>query len=381
MSFRSKLPNTGTTIFSLMSALAAQHGAINLSQGFPNYDPPERLRELVAHHLQAGHNQYAPMAGLPTLRSVLARRHSSSTASPIDPAEEITITSGATEALFAAISCLIQPGDEVVLFEPAYDSYRPVVELCGGVVKACQLYAPTYRVDWDAFRTQLSARTRLVVINTPHNPTGTIWSKSDWEQLQAILAEYDTYVLSDEVYEQLVYDGQRHYSLLDFPELFRRGFATFSFGKTFHSTGWKVGYCLAPAELMREFRKVHQYTVFSVNTPVQYALADYLQDPDSYTGLSAFYQEKRDQLRTELATTPLRTLDCQGTYFQLCDYSAVSDENDVDFARRLTTEVGVAAIPVSAFRSVANEERTIRLCFAKTPDVLAAAGETLRRAW
>lgn len=376
--FASKLPQTQTSIFSIMSALARKHQAINLSQGFPNYDPPQALRQLVAQHMEQGHNQYAPMPGLPQLRQVLAEKHEASSGRSIDPDLEITVTSGATEALYVALTTVVRPGDEVILLEPAYDSYRPVVELCGGTVIPYQLAHPDYRVDWEEFAALISERTRLIVINNPHNPTGTIWSREDWEQLDQLVAERDLFILSDEVYEQLVYDGQRHHSLLDFPRLYERGFATYSFGKTFHSTGWKVGYCIAPPMLTKEFRKIHQFTVFSVNTPVQFALADYLKNADTYGGLSPFYQAKRDLLVKEFEGTALRPLNCSGTYFQLFDYSAISNESDLDFARWLTTEIGVAVIPVSAFRSVPSEERVVRVCFAKTEDVLSAAGKVLR---
>ncbi|WP_020536973.1 methionine aminotransferase [Lewinella cohaerens] len=376
--FASKLPNTGTSIFSVMSALAREHKAINLSQGFPNYDPPAELRRLVNSHLESGHNQYAPMPGLPELRKVITDKHKRSSGNDINPETEITITSGATQAIFCAITTVVRPGDEVILIEPAYDSYRPVVELSGGKVVAYQLTYPDYQIDWEAFAKLLTDRTRLIILNTPHNPTGTIWQKKDWEQLEQLVAGTDIFVLSDEVYEQLVYDGQRHYSLLDFPALFERGFATYSFGKTFHSTGWKVGYCLAPDYLMKEFRKIHQFNVFSVNTPVQYALADYLKDPDTYGNLSSFYQQKRDFLLQRLEGLPLQPLPCAGTYFQLFDYRQISDAPDLEFASWLTTEIGVAVIPVSAFRSVESDERVVRICFAKTEEVLSAAAEVLR---
>ncbi len=376
--FTSKLPNTGTSIFSVMSALAKEHRAINLSQGFPNYDPPAELRQLVNSHLESGHNQYAPMPGLPELRKVIAAKHERSSGNSINPETEITITSGATQAIFCAITTVVRPGDEVILIEPAYDSYRPVVELSGGKVVAYQLTYPDYQIDWEAFAKRLTDRTRLIILNTPHNPTGTIWQKKDWEQLEQLVAGTDIFVLSDEVYEQLVYDGQRHYSLLDFPALFKRGFATYSFGKTFHSTGWKVGYCLAPDYLMKEFRKIHQFNVFSVNTPVQYALADYLKNPDTYGNLSSFYQQKRDFLLQRLEGLPLQPLPCAGTYFQLFDYRQISNAPDLEFASWLTTEIGVAVIPVSAFRSVESDERVVRICFAKTEEVLTAAAEVLR---
>lgn len=376
--FKSKLPSTATSIFSVMSALAREHQAINLSQGFPNYDPPAALRALVSDHMEKGHNQYAPMPGLPQLREVLASKHLESSGLSVNPDDQITVTSGATEALYVAITTVVRPGDEVILLEPAYDSYSTVVELCGGTVVPYQLKYPDYRVDWTDFAEHITDKTRLIIINNPHNPTGTIWSKSDWEQLEQLVQDRDLFIISDEVYEQLVYDGQRHYSLLDFPRLFERGFATYSFGKTFHSTGWKVGYCIAPAYLTREFRKIHQFTVFSVNTPVQFALADYLQDPETYGGLSSFYQAKRDFLLDQLDGCALRPVSCAGTYFQLYDYSAISKDSDVEFARWLTKEIGVAVIPVSAFRSVESEERVVRICFAKTEEVLAAAGKILR---
>lgn len=377
--FSSKLPQTGTSIFSVMSALAREHEAINLSQGFPNYDPPAELRNLVSKHLESGHNQYAPMPGLPALRQALATKHTHSSGHTIDPDQEITITSGATQAIYCAITTVVRPGDEVILLEPAYDSYRPVIELCGGKVVAYQLTYPDYQVNWEAFAQLITDHTRMVILNTPHNPTGTIWQKKDWQQLEHLLEDKNIFVLSDEVYEQLVFDDQRHYSLLDFPKLKERGFATYSFGKTFHSTGWKVGYCIAPEYLMREFRKIHQFNVFSVNTPVQFALADYLQDPNTYGNLGPFYQQKRDFLLKHLAGSPLKPLPCAGTYFQLFDYRQISDAPDLEFARWLTTEIGVAVIPVSAFRSVESEERVVRVCFAKTEEVLLAAAEQLKR--
>lgn len=377
-SFSSKLPRTSTSIFSVMSALAREHQAINLSQGFPNFDPPAALRALVSEHMEKGHNQYAPMPGLPQLREVLANKHKESSGLAVNANDQITITSGATEALYVAITTVVKPGDEVILLEPAYDSYSTVVELCGGTLVHYQLTYPDYRVDWADFAQHITDKTRLIIINNPHNPTGTIWTKSDWEQLQKLVIDRNLFLISDEVYEQLVYDGRRHYSLLDFPQLFERGFATYSFGKTFHSTGWKVGYCIAPDYLTREFRKIHQFTVFSVNTPVQFALADYLQDPATYRGLSTFYQAKRDFLVDQLAGCALRPVPCAGTYFQLFDYSAVSQDSDIEFARWLTTEIGVAVIPVSAFRSIESAERVVRICFAKTEDVLAAAGSILR---
>jgi len=371
---QSKLPTTATSIFSVMSALANEHQAINLSQGFPNFDPPQALRDLVYKHMQSGHNQYAPMPGLPLLRQALSQKHYLQSGYAPDVDTEITITAGATQALYTAITAMVQPGDEAIILEPAYDSYRPAIELSGGKVIAYQLEGPDYRVHWDDFAQLITAKTRLIILNTPHNPTGSIWRQSDWQALERLVANTPIFILSDEVYEQLVYDGEKHWSLLDFPALFERGMATFSFGKTFHNTGWKMGYCVGTTAWMQEFRKIHQFNVFSVNTPAQYALAEYVQDADNYQHLHAFYQQKRDHLLSAIAGASLRPLNCEGTYFQLFDYSAIQPNmEDTEFCRWLTTDIGVAAIPVSAFRSVTTEERMIRLCFAKTEDVLDAA--------
>ncbi len=379
MTITSKLPNTGTTIFTVMSALANEHGAINLSQGFPNFDPPLELRELIYQHMLQGHNQYSPMAGLPALREVLAEKYSQSSGVPVDADTEITVTAGATQAIFTAITAIVHPGDEVIVFDPAYDCYGPAVELAGGQVIRYQLRAPDFKVDWDRFASLLSERTRLVVVNTPHNPTGTTWDRNDWEQLNRLLADSSAFLLSDEVYEHLVYDDVEHLSALSFPALRERSFVTYSFGKTFHATGWKVGYCIAPAPLMAEFRKVHQFNVFAVNSPAQFGLADYLKDPGTYEGLGSFYQQKRDFFLAAMQGSSLRPLACNGTYFQLFDYSAIKDVSDVEFSRWLTTEIGVAAIPVSAFSADDTGERVIRLCFAKTENLLAAAAERLKQ--
>ncbi len=375
----SKLPNTSTSIFSVMSSLAREHNAINLSQGFPNFDPPLALRELVFEHIQSGHNQYAPMPGLPQLRTAIAQKHFLQSGMKLKSESKITITAGATQAIYTAITTMVQAGDEVILFEPAYDSYRPCVELSGGKVVTYQLNAPDYSVNWDNFANIITDKTRLIILNTPHNPTGTIWSYNDWKALEKLVEHKDIFILSDEVYEQLVYDGQKHISLLDFPKLFQKGMATFSFGKTFHSTGWKMGYCLGPTDLMNEFRKIHQFNVFSVNTPIQYALATYLKNPDNYQHLHRFYQQKRDYFLEAIKGSSLKPLSCDGTYFQLFDYSAIKpDMLDTEFANWLTTDIGVAAIPVSAFYSKKNEAKVIRLCFAKTEEVLEKAVERLK---
>ncbi len=378
MQIDSKLPNVGTTIFSVMSALANEHQAINLSQGFPNFDCPEGLKERVNFHMQNGKNQYVPMAGVPLLRERLAQKMEKSYGQPIDPASEITITAGATQALFTAIAAFVRPGDEVILIEPAYDSYRPSIEVVGGVPVVYELTAPDFRINWDDFQQCISERTKMIIINTPHNPIGKVLSEDDLLALQKITNNTDIIVLSDEVYEHLIFDGKAHQSVLRFSELFKRSLIVYSFGKTFHSTGWKMGYCVAPELLMKEFRKVHQFNVFSVNSFVQYGIADFLSNESFYLDLPNFYQQKRDFFQDAMAGSRLRALGSEGTYFQLFDYSSISDEGDLAFAKRMTTEFGVAAIPVSAFYSSGRDEKVIRLCFAKTEEVLKEAGEILR---
>ena len=375
MTIQSKLPNVGTTIFTVMSALAEQHKAINLSQGFPNFDIPEELKNFVSVHIQRGMNQYAPMAGVPKLREILAEKIHTFYRRPINPETEITITAGGTQAIFTAIATFIRPKDEVIVIEPAYDSYAPSIETFGGKVISYRLAPPQYRIDWAAFGQLISPKTKMIIINTPHNPTGTTLTINDLETLDNLTRGTDILVLSDEVYEHLIYDGRPHASVLRFPELFNRSMACFSFGKTFHATGWKVGYIVAPEYLMREFRKVHQFNVFSVNTPVQYALADFLEDEDNYLYLSDFYQVKRDFFLSQMRTSLLRPLACEGTYFQLFDYSQISDKADTEFCKWLTTDIGVAAIPVSVFytEGAYSNEKIIRLCFAKTEDILAKA--------
>jgi methionine aminotransferase len=378
MHIASKLPKVGTTIFTVMSALANEHGAINLSQGFPNFPSSERLNDLVYRYLQQGYNQYAPMAGVPLLRQRIAEKAAAMYSAALDPETEITITAGATQALFTAISAFIRPGDEVILLEPAYDSYQPAVEVNGGIALPYRLKPPHYRPDWGELEALITPRTRMIVFNTPHNPTGAVLQANDLQALERLAEAHDLLVLSDEVYEHLIYDGQAHQSVLRYPGLWQRSLAVYSFGKTFHNTGWKIGYCLAPAHLMAEFRKVHQFNVFSVNTPMQYALADYLGDADTYLSLPAFYQQKRDFFLQAMQGSPLRPLPCAGTYFCCFDYRAISQEGDLAFARRMTTEYGVAAIPLSAFYSNGQDDKIIRLCFAKTEATLAQAGERLR---
>ena len=361
-----------------MAALARKHQAINLSQGFPNYDPPAALRQLVEKHIEAGHNQYAPMAGLPALREVIAAKINRLYKQSVDPDREITLTSGATQAIYTAISTVVHPGDEVIIIEPAYDSYRPAIELAGGKVVAYELSAPDYRVDWDQMANLVSDKTRMLIINTPHNPTGTVFSEADMEALRQLVRDTNIMLISDEVYEHLIYDGRAHQSVLRYPDLWERSFVTFSFGKTFHNTGWRIGYCLAPAALMKEFRKVHQFNVFSIMTPIQHALADFLEEPSTYMDLNTFYQQKRDFLLQAMEGSRFKPLPCEGTYFCLFDYSAISNASEIEFAQQMTTEYGVAAIPVSAFYDSGRNEGVVRLCFAKTEDVLQQAGDVLR---
>lgn len=375
---QSKLPNLGTTIFTQMSALAQQHQAINLSQGFPDFDGPLFLQERLGYHVAHGANQYAPMTGVQPLREAIADKTADLYGYKPDANSEVTITAGATEALYAAITALVRPGDEVICFDPSYDSYAPAVELSGGVVKRIALQPPSFRVDWQAFGALLTDRTRLVILNTPHNPSAIVWHHADFDALWQAIKEREIFVISDEVYEHICFAKQGHASVLAHSELRERAVAVSSFGKTYHMTGWKVGYCVAPAAISAELRKVHQYLTFSVNTPAQLALADMLrEDPAHYRELPAFYQKKRDVLVNALRDSRLEILPCEGTYFLLVDYSAVSSLNDVEFCQWLTTEVGVAAIPLSVFCADPFPHKLIRLCFAKQESTLLAAAERL----
>ena len=374
----SKLPALGTTIFTQMSALAAQHQAINLSQGFPDFDGPAYLQERLAYHVSQGANQYAPMTGMQPLREAIADKTAALYGYQPDANTDITVTAGATEALYAAITALVRPGDEVICFDPSYDSYAPAVTLAGGVLKRIALQPPAFKVDWQQFASLLSPRTRLVILNTPHNPSATVWQKSDFAALWQAIAGQEIYVLSDEVYEHICFDAAGHASVLAHPQLRERAIAVSSFGKTFHMTGWKVGYCVAPAALSAEIRKVHQYLTFSVNTPAQLALADMLrQQPEHYQELPEFYRARRDRFVQALAKSRLELLPCEGTYFLLADYSAISDLDDVSFCQWLTKEAGVAAIPLSVFCADPFPHKLIRLCFAKQEATLDAAAERL----
>ncbi len=379
MHIESKLPNVGTTIFTVMSGLATQVGAINLSQGFPNYNHSPRLQQLVTEHMQRGDNQYSPMPGIPLLRERIADKVEQVYGVKVDPDTEITVTAGGTQAIFCAIAAFVRPGDEVILLEPCYDSYRPAVETVGGVPVIYSLHAPDYQVDWAAVKKLITPRTRMLCINTPQNPTGTILRDADMLAIQDMLRGTNVLLMSDEVYEHLIFDGEQHASVLLYPELYERSLAIYSFGKTYHNTGWKTGYCVAPPILTREFRKVHQFNVFSANHPMQAAFADFMADPAEYLGLPDFYQQKRDFFLQAMSATRFKPLVCKGTYFQLFDYSHLSDEADLDFCKRLTTQYGVAAIPVSSFYSDGRDDKVIRLCFAKTEDLLERAGKALEK--
>lgn len=376
----SKLPSVGTTIFTKMSALAAEKGAINLSQGFPDFPPDSRLLERASQAILTGNNQYSPMTGLPMLREAIARLIEGHYGRKVNSNDDITVTSGASEAIFDAIAALVHDGDEVILFDPAYDLYEPAVTLAGGVCRRVILKAPDFRPDWQSFSELLTDKTRLVIINTPHNPTGSCWLEEDLESLWQAIAQRDIYVLSDEVYE-FIHFGKSAVSVHQHPELIKRSLVVSSFGKSFHLTGWKVGYIVAPKALTVELRKVHQFVSFCTATPLQQALAEHLiAEPEASAGLSGFYQQKRDVLRNALADSRFTLLPCTGTYFQLLDYSEISDLDDVAFCEWLIDQVGVAAIPVSVFyQQPPTNQRLIRLCFAKEESTLLDAAQRLAR--
>jgi methionine transaminase len=379
MKLVSKLPNVGTTIFTVMSSLAAQHKAVNLGQGFPDFACDSALLDHVNQAMQAGHNQYPPMPGVPVLRQAIATKIEALYAHQYSAESEITVTAGATQAILTAILATVHPGDEVIVLEPCYDSYVPNIELAGGSAVRVPLVPGTFRPDFDKITAAITSKTRAILINSPHNPSGTVWTDADMRTLQDILAPTNVLLISDEVYEHMVFDGAQHQSAARYPGLAERAFIVSSFGKTYHVTGWKVGFVAAPAALTAEFRKVHQFNVFTVNTPMQYALAAYMADPAPYLDLSAFYQRKRDLFRAGLAKTKFKMLPGEGTYFQCVDISDVSDLGEADFCQWLTREVGVAAIPLSAFYGNGFDQRVVRFCFAKQDATLNAALERLAR--
>jgi len=360
-----------------MSALANEVGAINLSQGFPDYETSPELIELVNQAMKNGNNQYAPMAGLMSLREEISRKTEKLYGAVYNPDTEITITAGGTQAIYTAITAVINPNDEVIIFEPAFDCYAPAIKIAGGVVKSLELEPPDYRIRWDMVKRLISNRTKMIILNSPHNPTSTILHQHDIEELSAIIKNRDIFILSDEVYEHLIYDGETHQSMARYPELQQRSFVMASFGKPFHATGWKVGYCMAPASMMAEFRKIHQFLVFSVNTPLQVAIAEHLKNEDTYLSLPSFFQQKRDHFRNGLKNSRFEILPCSGSYFQSVRYAAITDEKDSDFAIRLTREIGVASIPVSAFYNKGTDHHVLRFCFAKRQETLDNAVDRL----
>jgi len=379
LDLKSKLPSAGTTIFTVMSRMAAEHGAINLSQGFPDFDGPQALRDRLTWHLNNGHNQYAPLAGVPDLRQQIAAKIHALYGRAVNPDTEVTITPGATEAIFCAVTAVVHPGDEVIVFDPCYDTYEPSVSLNGGITRHITTRYPDFRIDWDEVAAAINDRTRMIMLNSPQNPCGKVWGEEDIAGLRRVIAGRKIWLLADEVYEHMVFDGQSHLSLLRYEDLAARTFAVYSFGKTFHATGWRIGYCVAPAAMTAEFLRIHQFINFSTNTPMQYALADFLKDePGFHNTLAAFFQRKRDLFGSLLQGSRFGMQPSSGTYFQLADYSAISDEADTAFAARLTREHGVAVIPVSVFYAAPPEQHIVRFCFAKGDDTLRNAAERIR---
>ncbi len=373
----SRFPAMGTTIFTVMSRLAAECGAVNLSQGFPDFQAEPDLFDAVHRHMLAGRNQYAPMAGMPELRQAIVDKVAGLYGTRFDVESEVTVTAGATQAIFTAIAAFVRPGDEVVVFEPVYDSYVPAIETVGGKAVYAQLRFPDYRPDWAQVATLITPKTRMIIVNSPHNPTGSLLTADDLDHLAALVRGTDIVILSDEVYEHIVFDGEAHASLCGHRDLAGRSLIVSSFGKTYHITGWKIGYVVGPAALMAEFRKVHQFNVFTVHAPSQLAIAEYMQDASRHQGLAAFYQQKRDRFRALMAPTPFEWLPCRGTYFQLARYAVISDRPDREFAEWLTREIGVAVIPVSVFYGDGRDDRVVRFCFAKRDETLELAADKL----
>lgn len=376
---QSKLPEVGTTIFTVMSVLANEHKAINLGQGFPDYAMSEELVALVNKAMMSGHNQYVHMNGLPVLREQVAEKIAGLYTTSINPETEITITPGGTYAIYTALTTILQPGDEVIVFEPAYDSYIPSIELNGAVPVLIPLVYPDYAIDWETVKQKISSKTKLIMLNTPHNPTGAVLGAGDIAQLQGIVKGTGIFIMSDEVYEHLIFDGKQHESMLRYPDLYERSFVCFSFGKVYNCTGWKIGYCVAPPVLMKEFRKVHQFNCFSCNSPVQFALTEFLKQKENYLQLGAFLQQKRDYLQNLLQQTKFKALPSYGSYFQLYSYSDITDESEKDFAIRLTKEYGVATIPTSVFYKNGQDNKVLRFCFSKNESTLEEAANRLMK--
>jgi methionine aminotransferase len=378
LNIKSRLPEVGTSIFTVMSRMALENGAINLSQGFPDFPVSEKLIELINQNMQAGHNQYAPMPGVPVLRKVIADVVHQTYQRPTNFETEVTITAGGTEAIFSAIAALVNAGDEVILFDPAYDSYDPAIRLNGGIPIQINLSPPHFSINWQEVKDKITPRTRMIMINTPHNPTGAVLKEEDLKALEELALKYGLIVLSDEVYERLIFDSLKHQSVLKFPGLASQSIAVFSFGKTFHATGWKVGYTVAPDYLTKEVRKAHQFVTFSVNNPVQLALAEYLADPENYLHLGKFYQQKRDFFLEQINGSSLKPLPCYGSYFQLLSYQSISEKKDKEMAEWMTKECKLAPIPVSAFYKDKTDHKLLRFCFAKGEDTLRKAGTILK---
>lgn len=373
----SKLPYVGTTIFTVMSKLATDEGAYNLSQGFPSFDCSPKLSELVCHYLKNGYNQYAPMSGVPAFRESIAEKTSKVYGISYDPETEVTVTSGATEAIFCAVTAVVYPGDEVIVLEPAYDSYVPAIDLNGGIPIFVTLDAPDFKIDWEKVKAKISPKTKAIIVNSPQNPVGTVFSKEDLNSLAEIVRNKDIYIVSDEVYEHIVFDGEIHHSMMTHPELKEKSFICNSVGKTYHVTGWKVGYCLAPAALTKEFQRIHQYITFCSVSPMQYALADFLKLPEYYEQLSDFYQRKRDRFNEALSSSRFSLKPSKGSFFQIASYEKITDEYDYDLAIRLTKEIKVASVPVSVFYKEKRDDKLLRFCFAKDDDILDKAAELL----
>lgn len=373
----SKLPKVGTTIFTVMSALANEHKAINLSQGFPNFEVNPRLISLINQKMKEGLNQYAPMQGLPLLREVLCEKMEKLYGAKYHPDKEVNITSGGTQAIYSALTAVVREGDEVIVIEPAYDCYVPAIELNGGIPIYVQLKAPSHTIDWNDVKKVMTSRTKVIMINTPHNPMGSVMTPDDMRQLEKLVKGTNIIIISDEVYEHIIFDGLKHESICKYPRLAERSFIIYSFGKTYHATGWKMGYCFAPENLMAEFRKVHQFIVFTSNTPFQHALAEYIKECNDYNELGDFFQKKRDFFLKQLKGSRFKFVPASGSYFQLLDYSAISNEKDTDYAIRLTKENGVASIPTSVFYHKPVDNKLLRFCFAKTDDMLKRAAEKL----
>jgi len=377
MQHKSKLPNVSTSIFAVMSAMANKHNAINLAQGYPDFKSDQKLIDLVSKAMNSGHNQYAPMPGIIALRKAIAHKFDLLYNTSYHPESEITVTAGATQAIYTAIAAFVKQDDEVILFRPAYDCYEPAIEVHGGKPISIQLVAPSFKVNWQEVKQKISSKTKMIIINTPHNPSGTLFSENDMLQLQELTKTTNIIVLSDEVYEHIVFDGQKHQSACLFPDLKSRTLITASFGKTFHNTGWKMGYCCAPKELMTEFKKVHQYNVFSVNHPIQIALADYLKEESHYRSLGEIYQQKRDIFLNLIKDSRFKFKPSKGTYFQVLDYSGITNDSDIEFSKRMTIENGLASIPISVFNENGLDLKVLRFCFAKKEDTLKKAAEIL----